>query len=381
MIYYLCYYTHPKIADQKRVVAPAAINKAGYIISTLDDISEEQVEVVSLSGTKAKRFVKGTKVKLTDKTSIKTFFSANGKPKPIQAISLLLKIIMEYSYLLFHVKKSDTLITYHSVLSMKLASFIKKLKKCKLIIEVEEIYGDVYNDNDIRNKELKCFEKADGYIFVNAILRKKINIGDKPYLIANGTYKSIPKTNSRFLDNKIHVVYAGTLGDTKCGPIYGVNAAKYLDENFCIDILGHGSESDLQVLRSLIDSINEQSICRVEYKGFKNGDEFNSFIQACDIGLSTQRMDVEFNNTSFPSKILMYMSNGLKVVSPRIPAIETSDVGKYIHYYESPDPKAIADAICSAVEAEQIDSRAVLDKLDMNFKENLSKMILGINQK
>ena len=48
------------------------------------------------------------------------------------------------------------------------------------------------------------------------------------------------------------------------------------------------------------------------------------FIQKCQIGLCTQNIDAAFNTTSFPSKILSYMSNGLEVVGVNIAAIKNS---------------------------------------------------------
>ena len=95
------------------------------------------------------------------------------------------------------------------------------------------------------------------------------------------------------------------------------------------------------------------------------------------IGLSTQPIDAGFNTTSFPSKVLMYMSNGLRVVSVRIPAIETSSVGDRIYYYDNQDPKEIARVIRSVALDDGYDSRAHLNVLHGDFVEGLKRLLNG----
>ena len=69
------------------------------------------------------------------------------------------------------------------------------------------------------------------------------------------------------------------------------------------------------------------------------------FIQKCDIGLSSQNPDGQYNTTSFPSKVLMYLSNGLSVVSIDIPVLRDSKVTKCIFYAKSKEGKDIAEAL------------------------------------
>ena len=97
-----------------------------------------------------------------------------------------------------------------------------------------------------------------------------------------------------------------------------------------------------------------------------SGEDYIRFIQSCDIGLSTQNPDAAFNATSFPSKILSYMANGLRVVSIRIPAIERSAVGNEVMFYNEQTPE---------VELGGRDSKAVIEQLDLKFKEELARLI------
>ena len=106
-----------------------------------------------------------------------------------------------------------------------------------------------------------------------------------------------------------------------------------------------------------------------------SGEDYIRFIQSCDIGLSTQNPDAAFNATSFPSKVLSYLANGLRVVSIRIPAIEQSAVGSKLFYYEKQTPEEIAKAILAVNMNEQYDSRQLIADLAVDFEEKLSYLL------
>ena len=81
----------------------------------------------------------------------------------------------------------------------------------------------------------------------------------------------------------------------------------------------------------------------------------------------------EFNNTSFPSKILSYMSNGLQVVSADIEAVRRAyGISGYIYYYQKQEPSDIANAILNVDLDNPFDTRAVVQSLDNRFVEQLS---------
>ena len=117
------------------------------------------------------------------------------------------------------------------------------------------------------------------------------------------------------------------------------------------------------------------SDAKITYEGLIAGVEYIKFIQKCQIGLSTQNPEGNFNNTSFPSKILSYMANGLRVVSIKIPVIERAKIGKYIYYYEKQDPINIANAIKGITLDDKYDGRKIVGKLDLDFGENICKFV------
>lgn len=374
MRYYLGYYSCEKIKDEKRLVAPAAENKMSYVISAFTDATDEEICVVSPAQTTLNKLVKGSKQKIADKVFLKTFSSFNSKNKILRILGHIITRLSLVFYLIFNVSAEDHLFVYHSLYLMGIVKFLKKFKKCKLTLEIEELYSDVTQDDDLRKKELDYFELADSYIFITELLRNQVNT-EKLCAVSHGTYKNVHDLGFSFDDDKIHVVYAGTFRQAKGGAPTAISVAEYLDEKYVLEILGKGSQKETENVKSLIDEISKTTKCKLNYVGFKSGDDLNSYIQACHIGLSTQQADAKFNATSFPSKVLMYMSNGLRVVSVKIPAVETSQVGEYIYYYEKPEACEIAKAVKSVDFSDNYDSRRILKKLHLDFVEQLKALL------
>ena len=369
-IFYLGYYNLP---DSGTNFVLAAVNKMNYICEALEN-NGYNTEIVSASGAVEKKFCKSKKVKLTDKTTLKLFSSL---PRLNRIVSVIDRVILKINLFLYMIKntnKYSTVMVYHSLGYMSLVKRLKKLKGFKLIIEAEEIYGDVIGNEKTSQKEYEFFKIADGFIFPTELLSEKVNTEKKPEVIIYGTYhieKEMPKI---FSDGKIHCVYAGTL-DPRKGGAAAVEAALFLNGDYHIHILGFGNEKEKAEMLNIIDDISKKTEAKITYDGLLSGDEFTSFIQSCDIGFSTQSPDAAFNSTSFPSKILTYMVNGLRVVSIRIPAIEKSAVGKFMYYYDEQTPENIAKAIKSIDFSEEYDSRKAIGVLDKAFICDLKKML------
>lgn len=370
-IFYLGYYNLP---DSGTNFVLAAVNKMNYICEALEN-NGYNTEIVSASGAVEKKFCKSKKVKLTDKTTLKLFSSL---PRLNRIVSVIDRVILKIKLFLYMIKntnKHSTVMAYHSLGYMSLVKRLKKLKGFKLIIEAEEIYGDVIGNEKTSQKEYEFFKIADGFIFPTELLSEKVNTEKKPEVIIYGTYhieKELPKL---FSDGKIHCVYAGTFDPRKGGAIASAESAMFLDENYHVHILGFGNEKEKAEMLNTIDSISKKSKAKITYDGLLSGEEYIKFIQSCDIGLSTQNPNGKYNDTSFPSKILSYMANGLRVVSIRIPAIEKSAVGKFMYYYDEQTPENIAKAIKSIDFSEEYDSRKAIGMLDKDFICDLKKML------
>ena len=73
--------------------------------------------------------------------------------------------------------------------------------------------------------------------------------------------------------------------------------------------------------------------------------------------------------------ILSYLSNGLRVVSVRIKAIEVSKVADLMYFYDTDNAKEIAEEILKIDFADNYDGRRILCKLDSEFVNGLSEII------
>lgn len=367
------YFGYYDTVAERRLMSPAAVNKMNYICSVLKRLGYK-VEIISASYTLGTKFSPSQKEVIEPEIFVKyfpTFPRGNILKKIWSVLTINFFLLWE---ILFHVKRNETVIVYHSLLYMNVIGLAKKIKKFKMILEVEEIYSDVIGDEKKRKREIEYIKTAEAYIFPTILLNDLLNRANKPYCLIHGTYHVEGNKNLSFDDDKIHCIYSGTL-DSRKGAIAAVESAEYLDSRYHIHILGFGSESEKKFLLQLMDKIKSKTSCEISFDGLVTGKPYIDFLQKCQIGLSTQDPNANFNNTSFPSKILTYLSNGLRVVSVKIPVIEKSDVSRLLFFYEEQTPEAIAKRIKEINVLEPYDSRKCIEQLDEVFTKELNELI------
>ena len=375
-IKYIAFYSNDIIGSQNRQMAISATNKIDYICSALKKNNYE-VDLISPSWTNNNRgFHKGEVIDTRDGITIRTFASFGAKYRIQRICKYIFSLSQLLFFLLVNTKNGEPIVVYHSLSLSLPIRIVKYFKKVKVILEVEEIYQDVQSHSEYMTKsEYKIFKSADGFIFSTELLNNKINKTNKTYITINGTYQVEQDRKCKFNDGKVHVVYAGTFDPRKGGGLAAAAASAYLPKNYHVHIIGFGSSDDTYMLLKKIDEISKKTEATITYDGLLSGEEYIQFLQKCDIGLSTQIPEAAYNETSFPSKILSYMANGLRVVSIRIKAIEISEVGHAVYYYEEPTPEAIANAIISIDLNELYESRELIRKLDVNFTQSIKKLL------
>ncbi|MBC7087118.1 MAG: glycosyltransferase [Tissierellales bacterium] len=370
---YVCFYDCFENYKENRNYFLSATNKVDYIISSLVK-NGYKVKIVSPSWTNNK-FVryKGKKHKISENVMLQTFFTIDfGKAKGIKQFVSLIQLFV---YLLKNTKKDEPIIVYHSIALILPIILAKKIKKFSLILEVEEIYNHAVQLSVYKKKlEDYIFTLADKFIFSTTYLNETIN-DSKPYVVVNGVYKKEEKIVHKKDDEKINVVYSGTFDLNKGGALSAIHAAKFLTDIYCLHILGFGSDDEIKEITTEINNIQDNSEATIKFVGLLRGKEYIEYLQSCDIGLSTQYNNARFNDTSFPSKILTYMANGLSVVSSRIKTVEESSVGKYLYYYDNNDPEEIAQTIMSVDLNSKLNTQEILDYLDNEFTQNIFKLL------
>lgn len=373
---YIGYYVNYD-SKVERSYTTSAVNKINYMLKSFSK-AYEQVRVFSTSRNLEKKYQIFPAEKISEGENVTIYhpFSWGGKGKIHSYIGRQWIKVILFFYLLFNAKKDEHVYVYHSTGYGNAILWAKAIKKFKLILEVEEVYSDVQKNCPMLSKNERChFHAADAFILSTTLLNNVVNKNNIPYVVINGTYEVETLISEKINDNKIHVVYAGTF-DIRKGSAAAAAAAEYLDENYILHICGFGTETDEALLHELIRSNNAKNECKIIFHGLLKGREYISFLQSCHIGLSTQNPTADFNSTSFPSKILSYLANGLAVVSIKIPAIVESEVGDCISYYEEQSPMCIAEAIKKAPLNKNF--RYVVSRLSDKFEQNIIDLKLSI---
>lgn len=374
MIYYVAYYS-PKQEMSRRVSNIAGEDKIDYICNSINDFGEK-VTILSNTKSNGKQFLNYKEYVESDKKQIVMFASLPKSNKIVHAINILYGYFQLAMYIIKNVNSNDTVIVYHSLGYRNIFKYIKKIKKFKYILEVEELYKYISaSTSSFKKNEDKVFKYPDAFIFSNKELEKNINVYTKPFTIINGVYKMNTKGNIRPNRDVIRVLYAGSLEKQK-GVDYVIKSAEFLDENYELRIIGFGTNRDIERVNSLISVTKTKSKCRIYYDGLFKGDEYINYIQNCDIGMCIQDPKDIFNKYEFPSKILSYMSNGLNVVANRLEQIENSEIYDHITICDGIE----ADKIAKCIKNTKVNDKLInnlFDELDRDFKNNLYNLING----
>lgn len=376
-VFYLGYYDIPEYAAEKRNAPPAAVTKINYVISVLNRLGCS-VMVFSPAATTDKSSARPRTVPLQDKNQLRVFRCIGGRNKLASLLRFAwLKLSLIISFLT-QVRSGDFVFVYHSPEYMRTLLLLKRLVRFRLILEVEEIYADVTGVDKIREKEFRVFRRADAFILSTELLEERINTRKVPSCVSYGTYM-IPETQEKtpFEDGKIHCVYAGTFDHHKGGAQLAVKTAQYLSKEYHLHILGFGTEDDTRALKEEIARISSLTQATITFEGMLTGSDYLGFISRCDIGLSTQLADGSFNETSFPSKILSYFTNGLQVVSVPLRVLKCSALDPYIEYFNEYSPQAAAEAVRRIRRSDPQSVIRVIQTLDASFSENVRRLLSG----
>ena len=365
MIYYAAYYS---TEDSGRVKNYAGEDKVDYICQALNEIGEE-VLIISNAKTLENRFAKKEKLHLFQSTNLLYFSSLPRRGIILHAIDVLWGYIQLVLYVLYNIKKTDSVIVYHSLGYRGIWGLLRKLKKFNYILEVEELFQAFdATKSSYKKKERKVFKHPDAFMFSSELLAEDINIDNKPSVIINGIYKKEAYLE-KIERNIIKVVYAGSLEKQK-GVDYIIPVAEFLPKEYEIHIIGFGSSDDIKRIEGIIKTTKGN----VSYDGVFKGMAYIDYLQKCDIGVCIQDENDVFNRYEYPSKIFSYISNGLQVIANDLIQLRKSKVFPYLHIVYSKKPQDIARRIKSCME-NKIDSEDVLKMLDRNFKEEIQTII------
>lgn len=364
----------------KRVANLAAINKMDYIADAIQQAGYD-VHIISPSWSADDDTTAGFHRKETiqicpgKKVTFCPTFNTNNKIT--RNIKIIYTLFWLFFWLLKNTKANEKILLYHVQWLSLPIRWVKKMKHFQLILEVEEFYNQIWKNKGILHKwEQKLIDNADKYIVVSDVLANIL--GSKVQAIVYGNYK-VPETKyskSYFDNDKINVVYAGSIDETKGGAITAVECSLLLSEEYLVHVSGHGSESSVKNLIYAIEDVNrkaKRTVCI--YHGCLSDNELISFLKHSQIAINPQYSDNKFRFL-FPSKIIKYLACNLRVVSTRVESIEKSKIGHLISFSKDDQPESIVNSILSLNLETHFNSAPEIQKLNKEFVQNLEILLI-----
>lgn len=376
---YIGFYDAPSSLDEARGFALSAKAKMDYIAESLNRAGREVVIVSPSVGTGQLPLQGGARL-LNSSTRLILFRSLGARRRAMRAVRIVYARLALLGYLLKETRRAEPVIVYHSLALVELILVARLLRRFRLILEVEEVYQDA-----VPTSMWKCLleqhliRHADGFIFSTGLLDDRLNRRRAPSVVVHGNYNLVVGGRNAPASEERNVVYAGTLEGRK-GAAAAIASAEYLDATYHLHIAGFGSPQEVQVIVDQLERINALGGANVSFHGTLVGAEYSALLGSCEVGLATQQSSASFNGTSFPSKILSYLTHGLRVVAPRIPAIESSGVASAVNFYDGDTPNAIADAIRESYGATVTSSSDLLARLDRDFVFSLGLLLASVER-
>ena len=365
--------------ERKLAYSPAGLKKAQYVFDVLSRIDKTRVVSFASGGRKWNGFYRPTCTLDEDNREIFYCSTFGSSSKYLRMLERWFNIIQMTLYLI-RIPKHDIAVFYHERYFHYAMRFCRLFRRSpKYVLQVEEVYTLAGNHpQEMIDKELASFNNADAYILVNDLLSSVLHLEmSKPSCVSYGPYRvQAPSLVPKPTDNKVHVVYAGIIDQIKRGAEMAVKACRFLPSNYCVHIAGFGKYEDIAFLLSLIEDVRKESECEILYEGCLSGSDYDKLMNRCSIGLSTQVSgELKYSETSFPSKVINYLSYGLTVVSTRIQVLEKCKVADLLSFYDSDRPNFVAEAIlnCPIIDKEVAKDR--IHELDNQFEANLKNII------
>ena len=359
----------------KRVSSLAAISQVDYVCSVLESLNY-QVQIVSpswfLNVKDNTKFKSSYSEKTQNNVDIKFAPSIISINKYLGYFNILLSLFWLFFYLIRNIKRDEKVIMYHSPWLVFPVFLAKKIKNFNLILEVEEIYSDCSSLHSFFDKlEKKAFKYANSFLFSTEFLAEKL-AKNRSFAVFYGNYKVFPKLNTPINDGKIHLLYAGIIDSVKAGAFNAIESALFLNEKYQMHIIGSG---EVEKLKKRINEINATSLCKIVFDGQLSGDDYIKYCQSCHIGLSTQKMEAGFVDSSFPSKILSYLGMGLQVVSCYVSVVVKSKIADNVSFYDIDSPEKIAEAIQKINIENSSSTQIKMENLHSDFKNQLNVLL------
>jgi Glycosyl transferases group 1 len=354
---------------KKRFSNIAAMRKMEYVVDALQRAGLF-VQFVSPSWLiKSLSIESYKKIKYSNNANFYLLPSLNLLGKYTIGLTRFISFFSLFIYLLFHTKRNEKVWVYHSYYLSLPLRIAKKIKKFKIVLEIGEIYSEVWNlKPKHKNWEKKLLNATDYFAPASRLLADEL--GDKAFIIYHGDYRTNELDKSK-KNESINIVYAGSIDEVKSGAYNTVELAKYLSEKYIINIAGYGNNAEIDKLNKRINLVNEQqNRTACVFHGVLDQNELSKLLSKCDIAVNPQKIG-SYMDSAFPTKILTYLAHGLVVLSTKIKSLVESEFCNTLVFIDSENPEIIAKKIESIDIKQHHDGKNLLIKLDEQFMKQI----------
>jgi hypothetical protein len=153
-------------------------------------------------------------------------------------------------------------------------------------------------------------------------------------------------------------------------------AASFLPADYFLAFLTYGNSKECDAFKAVFQKT--QSLCKCELSFSATpllGKQFIDFLKQFQVGLAVQKDNDQVNSSSFPSKILAYLSCNLHVVTSPIPSVLASPIASKLFICADEKPETIALEIQKACTAPAGDYSSLFSSLNQSFETELSRLL------
>lgn len=360
----------------KRLFPLSGANKMNYIIDCLNRVGCK-VEVISPAYSSENGTGKYTQIKKKISENVEIVFTPtrNARNKIDRIIRVLQSKFWLFNYLCKNTKKNEKVIVYHQYDVAIPIVLAQKIKKFKIILEVEDYYSKVWKISRFKQWEERLLLKYAGEnsIFVSEVLRDKFGFNNS--MICYGSYK-VFDTEKHDHDSVCNLLFSGSIDSDRGGAFIAIESMQYLPLNYHLNISGPIAEKDKDAFYKSIENMNNllgYEACT--YKGVLSQKDYEELLLSTDIALNPQKSGT-FGEYIFPSKILTYFCWGLPVVSTKGESIVNSELSDLISFSDDYSPESVAKAILNSSRGDGNKCKERIKKLDKAFLSEIITLVI-----
>lgn len=374
-IHYIVNYAEPNLQRHVRCFE-SVNNKVEYILSVLSRLNYDVFILSTLEGDNESGFISSEYGISPFNYRIKYIATCGCRNILYRLLTVLLTYIQLFSHLIKEVKEDDIILVYHSyryIIPLKLYRFFSKKK---ILLELEEIYSVTWQQKNKKNFEENFVRNVpNAYILINDVISKRCNLS-KPGIVCYGNY-SFSNTTFNGISRPIHIVYGGLIKESG-DAFLALELAFYLNSNYQIHIAGYGDVESINLLLSKIKCINNNlGYDAVIYEGNLSKDVYYQFLKKCSLGLCIKSEELSKDaDYYYPSKILIYLGNGVLPICNKLNSVLSSDFSTNILFVDSCSLTEVAEKIKTI--NWNVYSNLSFSKYDLNFCNQLKNLLINL---